>query len=213
MATRLRRSLTFANVCSFIALTVALGTGGAYAANTVFSADIVDGEVKTADIGFQAVVNSRLAPASVSSPKLIDGTIANADLAAGSVNGASVFDNSLTSDDLATSSVNGSEIAPDAVGATEITDNAIDGGEIVNGSLGAVELSTSSVGSEELATGGHQREDRQQCRQRRQGGQQLADQRRRRRHRHQRNDPGPHGHGRQRPLRELLDRGRRRQGR
>ena len=51
MATRLRRSLTFANVCSFIALTVALSTGGAYAANTVFSTDIVDGEVKSADIG------------------------------------------------------------------------------------------------------------------------------------------------------------------
>jgi hypothetical protein len=153
MATRLRRSLTFANVCSFTALTLALGTGGAYAANTVFSTDIVDGEVKTADIGFQAVVHSKLGPASVSSAKLIDGTIANADLAAGSVNGASVFDNSLTTDDLATSSVNSAEIAPDAVGATDISDNAIDGGEIVNGSVGAVELSTSSVGSEELATG------------------------------------------------------------
>jgi hypothetical protein len=68
MATRLRRSLTFANVCSFIALTVALGTGSAYAANTVFSTDIVDGQVKTADLGAQAVVNSKLAPASVSSP-------------------------------------------------------------------------------------------------------------------------------------------------
>ena len=30
------RALTFANVCSFLALTLALGTGGAYAANTVF---------------------------------------------------------------------------------------------------------------------------------------------------------------------------------
>jgi hypothetical protein len=43
-------------VCSFIALTVALGTRGAYAANTVFSTDIVDAQVKTADIGAQAVV-------------------------------------------------------------------------------------------------------------------------------------------------------------
>ena len=36
MLDRLRRSTTFANVCSLLALTVAVGTGGAYAANTVF---------------------------------------------------------------------------------------------------------------------------------------------------------------------------------
>ena len=50
MADRLKRSLTFANVCSFLALFVAVSTGGAFAANTVFSTDIVDGEVKTEDI-------------------------------------------------------------------------------------------------------------------------------------------------------------------
>ena len=42
MAARLRSRLTFANVCSFLALTIALGTGGAYAANTVGSDDIID---------------------------------------------------------------------------------------------------------------------------------------------------------------------------
>ena len=53
MLARLRGRLTFANVCSFLALLIALGTGSAYAANTVFSTDIVDGEVKTADIARQ----------------------------------------------------------------------------------------------------------------------------------------------------------------
>ena len=55
MLARLRTRLTFANVCSFLALTIAIGTGGAYAANTVFSTDIVDGEVKAADIAKNAV--------------------------------------------------------------------------------------------------------------------------------------------------------------
>ena len=50
MLATLRARLTFANVCSFLALLIALGTGSAYAANTVFSDDIVNGEVKTADI-------------------------------------------------------------------------------------------------------------------------------------------------------------------
>ncbi len=39
------------NVVAFLALFVAVGTGGAYAANTIGSADIIDGEVKSVDIG------------------------------------------------------------------------------------------------------------------------------------------------------------------
>ena len=39
----------------FLALLIALGTGSAYAANTVFSTDIVDGEVKTADLANNSV--------------------------------------------------------------------------------------------------------------------------------------------------------------
>ena len=57
MLARLRPRLTFANVCSFLALLIALGTGSAYAANTVFSTDIVDGEVKTADLDNNAVTH------------------------------------------------------------------------------------------------------------------------------------------------------------
>ena len=46
----LRRRLTYANLVSTVALVAALGTGTAYAANTVFSTDIVNGEVKAVDI-------------------------------------------------------------------------------------------------------------------------------------------------------------------
>jgi hypothetical protein len=52
---KLRSRLTFANVCSFLALVIALGTGSAYAANTVFSTDIVNGEVKSVDVGTDEV--------------------------------------------------------------------------------------------------------------------------------------------------------------
>jgi hypothetical protein len=88
MLVRIRRGLTFANVCSFLALTIALGTGTAYAANSVFSRDIVNGEVKTVDIAANAV----------KAGKIDDGA----------VNGAKVAGNSLTTSDLAGASVNGS---------------------------------------------------------------------------------------------------------
>ena len=51
--TRIRRHLTFANVASAIALFVALSGGTAVAlsgSNTVFSDDIVDGQVKSPDL-------------------------------------------------------------------------------------------------------------------------------------------------------------------
>ena len=90
MLARLRPRVTFANVCSFLALLIALGTGSAYAANTVFSTDIVDGEVKTADIANNAVPAPRsrrpgrqpdIGADAVDGSKIFDASIAHADLA------------------------------------------------------------------------------------------------------------------------------------
>jgi hypothetical protein len=72
---KLLSSLTFANVISMIALFVALGGVGAYAANTVFSEDIVDGEVKTADLGTSAVTNPKIIGGAVTSSKVANGTL------------------------------------------------------------------------------------------------------------------------------------------
>jgi hypothetical protein len=157
MLTRVRARLTYANVVSSIALLFALSTGGAYAANTVFSTDIVDGEVKNADIGGNQVTTTKikagnvflsdLAPDAVDGSKVLDGAIANADLADGSVGPNKLQDGSVTSakvlddnqaggglgpNDLATNSVAQAEIATDGVAATEIQDDSIDAGEIVD---------------------------------------------------------------------------------
>jgi hypothetical protein len=141
MARRLRRGLTFANVCSCIALFVALGTGGAYAANTIGSSDIIDESIQSVDIKNGEVKTPDLAAGGVTSGKIADGAVANADVAAGAVDSNSVLDQSLTSSDLAT----------DSVQATEIADGSIDSGEIVDNSLFAQDLATDSVGSSELA--------------------------------------------------------------
>jgi hypothetical protein len=57
---RLRPHLTYANVMVTLLAIGALSGGVAYAANTVFSTDIVDGEVKKADIGTGAVHTSEI---------------------------------------------------------------------------------------------------------------------------------------------------------
>jgi hypothetical protein len=141
MLGRIRRGLTFANVCSFIAVTLALGTSGAYAANTVFSTDIVDGEVKNADLGNNQVTSAKIYPGSVTMSDIHDDA----------VDGSKILDAAISAGDLGQSSVGSDEIATDAVGATEVIDGAIDSGEIFNESLGSVDLAANSVTASELA--------------------------------------------------------------
>jgi hypothetical protein len=162
MLARLRARLTFANVCSFLALLIALGTGSAYAANTVFSTDIVDGEVKAADldnnsvrstkIGNGQVLNQDLGADAVDGSKVLDASIAHADLASGAVNSANVFDESLTSSDLATDSVNATEVANNSIDSGEIAADSVLASDLAGASVGASELQDAAVGGAELAS-------------------------------------------------------------
>jgi hypothetical protein len=107
MARRFRRGLTFANVCSLIALIVALGTGGAYAANTIGSDDIIDESIQSVDIKNGQVKAADLGANAVASGKIADGGVATADIAPGAVDSTRVLDESLTLSDLAGAAVNG----------------------------------------------------------------------------------------------------------
>jgi hypothetical protein len=115
---RIRPHLTFANVASSIALFVALGGGTAVAlngSNTVFSDDIVDNAVRTAD---------------VRDDNLAGGGLAASDLRAGSVGGSEVAADSLGAVDL----------APGSVGSAEVADDSLAGVDVLDGSLGPAEL-------------------------------------------------------------------------
>jgi hypothetical protein len=94
------------NVVGYLALFVALGGTSAYAANTVFSSDIVDGEVKTAD----------LAPGGVNSAKILDGTVSWNDLATDSVTSTRVKNASLNGYDLVPNTVTGKEVLESSLG-------------------------------------------------------------------------------------------------
>jgi hypothetical protein len=132
MFAALRRRLSFANVVSLIALFVALGTGGAYAANTIGSDDIIDESILSQDLKNQEV----------RAADIHNGGVTGEKLQAGAVTSGKVADDAITSPALATNSV----------GATEVADGSIDSGEIVDDSLLAQDLGASSVGTSELAT-------------------------------------------------------------
>ena len=80
-----------------LALFLVLTGSAAYAANTVFSTDIVNGEVKTPDLATDAVVSGKIAT----------GGVKTGDLAAASVNSDKVVDDSLTGSDINESSLQG----------------------------------------------------------------------------------------------------------
>jgi hypothetical protein len=123
-----------------VALVVALGTGSAYAANTIGSDDIIDESIQSVDIKNGQVKTADLGASAVTSPRIADAAVANSDIATGAIDSNSVRDESLTSSDLAT----------DSVGATEIADASIDTGEVVDNSLFAADLAPNSVGSSEI---------------------------------------------------------------
>src|SRR4051812_14781676 len=108
MARQLRRRLTFANVCSFIALVVALGTGGAYAANTIGSDDIIDDSIQSVDIKDDQVKTADLGGGAVTFEKIANAAVANSNIAANAVGASKVANESLTLSDIAGATTNGS---------------------------------------------------------------------------------------------------------
>jgi hypothetical protein len=84
-----------ANAIAYLALFIALGGTSAYAANTVFSADIADGEVKNADLGTDSVTSAKIkvnnvgnkdiGTDAVTTGKIRAGNVGTTDLAAGAV--------------------------------------------------------------------------------------------------------------------------------
>ncbi|HEX8101122.1 MAG TPA: hypothetical protein VF533_00780 [Solirubrobacteraceae bacterium] len=125
MLSRFRRP-GHATVVAYLALFVALGGTGAYAANTIGSADVVDesllsrdiknAEVKSADINTYAVGNSELAPDAVGTGKIAAGAVGNTDLGVDAVTGAKVAPNTLTGTDIASNTLTGVDIDEYALG-------------------------------------------------------------------------------------------------
>jgi hypothetical protein len=122
MPAKLRfRRPSHATVVAYLALFVALGGTGAYAANTVFSTDIVDGEVKTPDLASVAVTNAKVATNAVTAGKI----------ATNAVTTGKVADNNLTGTDIAnTNSIGPAEIA--GLGGADIADNSLTGADITD---------------------------------------------------------------------------------
>jgi len=115
----MRKHLTYANVMSTLAALFALTGGVAYAANTVFSADIVDGQVRTADLAANAVNSSKIA----------DGQVTEADIGQGAVNTAELRNDVVTAQKVANESLVGNDVAANTLKGADIDESTLDIGD------------------------------------------------------------------------------------
>lgn len=106
---RIRRP-SHATIVAYVALVAGLTTGAAYAANTVGSADIIDGAVRTADLGASAVTTAKIANNAVTTAKIADGQVTVGDVGQGAVGTNEVINGELTGADVADNSLKGADI-------------------------------------------------------------------------------------------------------
>ena len=94
---------------------------------------------------------SPIADNSVTSAKIVDGTIANADLANNSVNSAKIIDLSIVTADLADNSVTSPKIVDGTIANADLANDAVNSAKVLNGSLLGADLANNTVTSLQLA--------------------------------------------------------------
>ena len=127
---KVRSRLSYANVVSTLCLILVVGGGAAYAANTVGSADIINGQVKSPDIGNNQVHSVDIGPDAVDASKVLDNSLGTSDVATNSLFGSDVFDGTLTSADIGTSAVGSSEIANGSIVSDDIASHGVEQSDI-----------------------------------------------------------------------------------
>jgi hypothetical protein len=118
---RIRPHLSYANVMATIAVFLALGGVGAYAANTVGSSDVIDDSLLSVDIKGKAGNATTAAENGTLTGADISGQTENAAVGQpfvdGSLTGADVKNNSLTGGDIQNGSIKSAKLASSALGA------------------------------------------------------------------------------------------------
>jgi hypothetical protein len=144
-----------AMIVACMALVLAL-TGSAIAAgvakNSVRSAQIADGTVRTIDLRDSAVNSAKVADDSLTTTDLGANSVATSEIAENAVSSPEVAPDSLTAGDLGPASVASSEVADQSLTANDLGPESAGASEIATDAVGSIEISPGAVHASELAT-------------------------------------------------------------
>jgi hypothetical protein len=168
------------NVIGYVALFFALTMGTAYAthpggANTISTDDIIDGEVRQADIQNGTVTTADISNSNgVRSEDVLDDTdplgglaavdlgpasVASSELAPNAVGSGSVQDGSLLSADLADEAVTNAKIDNFSVSNSKILSSAVTSSKIATGAVTQSDIATNGVAGAEIVNSSVRAED------------------------------------------------------
>lgn len=129
-------------VISCVALFMALaGTALAAPKLAVRSAQIVNGTVRTIDLGNDAV----------KSVKIADATVTANDLGTDSVSSDEIAKDAVKSDEIAENAVTSSEVAPDSLTAGDLASNSVTSLEIADQTINSNDIGPNAVNADELS--------------------------------------------------------------
>ncbi len=136
-----RRRPSPALLISCLALFLALaGSALALPQNTVRSAQIVDGTIRTVDIRDEAVRSAKVADQSLTANDLATDSVGSDEIAENAVASPEVAPESLTAADLGANSATSSEVADQSLTANDLGPDSVGSSELQSSSVRATEL-------------------------------------------------------------------------
>ena len=129
MSKRIREHLR-SNVVGYVAIFLFAVGGTAYAthpggANTISTGDIINGEVKSADVGDGEVRNSDLAADAVGSGKIQDRQVKNADLGLGASSSNTIADGGIQNVDVQNDTLTGAKVNNNSLTGDDVDENSL----------------------------------------------------------------------------------------
>jgi hypothetical protein len=178
MLSKIRRSLTFANVMSSIAVFLALTTGTAYAVNEWTGANIVNGSLTTADylnndirgadILDGTILGVDVGPSTLDGTHIVNGSVGTGDVTNNDLRSADIKNGEILGADVAAETLTGANILDGSVSGADVTDGTIDGNDvsqldgdadIIDNTITTFDIATNAIDSDEVLDFGLSNED------------------------------------------------------
>jgi hypothetical protein len=136
----MRPRLTYANVVSTVCLFLLLAGGTALAThpggqNTISTADIINGQVRTDDLGNGEVKVADVGQGAVATDEIINGQVKAADIGDGEVKTAEIANGQVLSADIGEGEVRSGDVANDNLTGGDVAGNSLKGADIDESTL------------------------------------------------------------------------------